>query len=80
MSLTLPEGSEEGWYRVSIVDNSGKALAAARRAARAHGKSLTTVIDTSRLAPQTYRLRVSRRGAVPDFYVIAVEDKGSAPR
>lgn len=78
--LTLPEGSEPGPHSVSIVDDSGKVMASARRTVSAGGKTLRTVFDTSRLDGRTYLLRISRRGTAPDFFMVRVKDERRAPR
>lgn len=77
--LTLPEGSIEGLYQVSIVDNSGNVLATAN-ARSANGKTIIATLDLQRLPVQKYRLRISREGEVPGYYPVIVEDQKPTSR
>jgi hypothetical protein len=72
--LTLPEGGIEGLYRISIVDNSGKALVTANTRS-ANGKTIITMLDLRRLPTQKYRLRIYVEGEPPSYYPIIVEDQ-----
>lgn len=71
LELTLPEGSAEGLYSLSILDYSGKALVTAKTRS-ADGKSLKAILDTRKLAPQKYRLRLSREGEASQYYMVVV--------
>jgi hypothetical protein len=75
--LKLPEGSDSGTYTVSIIDGSGKALAAAPKVRSADGRTLSVTIDTTRLDPQRYNLRVVRRGALAEFYPVMIGGAGA---
>jgi hypothetical protein len=80
LELTLPEGSIEGLYSLSILDPSGKALVTAK-ARSANGKALSAVLDSRKLAPRKYRLRLLREGEAPQYYPLVVgEGTKAAPR
>lgn len=70
--LTLPEGSLEGLYDVSIVDASGNSLATAK-ARSADGQTIAATLDLQKLPVQKYRLRISREGEAPGYYPIILE-------
>jgi hypothetical protein len=76
--LKLPEGSDAGVYTVSIIDSSGKAVVTAPRAGSADGKNLSVTINTTRLAPKKYTLRVLRQGAMAEFYPLILDGHGAA--
>lgn len=79
LKLTLPEGGAAGPHRVSILDASGKTLVTAN-ARSADGRALEVVLDTRKLAPQKYLLRLSRGGDVPQYFpFVIVEGAEGAP-
>lgn len=62
--LTLPEGSGEGFYAVSVVDASGNTLET-RNVSSTDGKTLMATLNMQRLTPEKYGLRISREGEPP---------------
>lgn len=65
--LSLPESSARGWYRVSLMDNSGRTVVAAR-ARSFDGKNLSVPLDLRGLRTARYRLRLTHANEPPADY------------
>jgi len=69
--LRLPESSASGWYRVSVVDESGRTVATTG-ARSAGGQRLSASLDLRGVAEKSYRLRLARAGEAPDDYPLSI--------
>jgi len=72
ISFKLREGSIIGSYSVSVVDAFNKPLTETK-AKSTDGKSLTIILDASRLEEKAYRLCISREGEAPQYYPIVIK-------
>jgi hypothetical protein len=79
--LVLPEGSNKGFYTVSIRDGFGKTILRGKKTF-SNGKTLKTVLDIRQLSGESYYLCVSRQSdedEVPHCYAIVVSARKAAP-
>lgn len=73
LMISLPEGSREGFYTVSIVGASGDSMDTINGRSN-DGKTLTVRLNLQGLAPKKYELRISREGEPPIGVPMVVTD------
>ncbi|MDT5296306.1 MAG: hypothetical protein QOJ76_3186 [Acidobacteriota bacterium] len=72
--LVLPEGSLKGLYGISILSPSGEALVYAGARSR-DGKTVAAIMNTQRLAPGRYSLRIAPPKEGADLYPLLIGDE-----
>lgn len=72
--LRLPETAVAGEYTVSLVDAFDLVLFS-RQAVSREGVKLRVALDLRRIAPEKYRLRLSREGEAPAYYDVIIKKR-----